>query len=305
MAHVPTLPPSRAPAIIAAVLAMLFWASSFAIAKRLLTLGVPPLTIIWLRMLIAAALLLPVLWRLWPRAERRRGDAKWLLALILFEPVFYFLFEINALRHTSSAQAGIIIAVMPLLAALGGALFFSEPLSRRLLAGLALSMLGAAGLSLLGAPDAAAPAPLLGNLLELGAVLCAVGYILTLKKLAARWPVWALTAIQMTGGALFLLPGAAALTDARTRALVLSPEPLLLLLYLGAVVTVLAYGLYNYSIARLSAAQAGVIINLLPVLAAVIGWAWLGERLSLWQLPAAALVLAGVALAQSGATRDA
>jgi len=289
---------SRAVALLAALLAVVFWASSFAVAKRLLALDVPPLTIIWLRMVIASVLLLPVLVRLWPRARRQPGDWKWLLALILFEPVFYFLFEIAALQYTSSAQAGIIVAVFPLLAALGGALFFGERLDVRLLAGLALSIAGAIGLTLAAAPDMAAPDPLLGNTLEFLAMLCAVGYLLVVKRLSGRWPVWLLTAIQMTGGAFFLLPGAWPLLREEVRMRLWDGEILLLLMWLGAVVTVLAYGFYNYSISRLTAAQAGIIVNLLPVLAALIGWAWLGERLSLWQLPAAALVIAGVALAQ-------
>ncbi len=288
----------RGLALAAALLAVVFWASSFAVAKRLLTLDVPPLTIIWLRMAIASLLLLPVLMHLWPKARRRPGDLWWLLLLVLFEPVFYFLFEIAALQYTSSAQAGIIVAVFPLLAALGGAVFFREPLGARLIIGLALSIIGAIGLTLAAAPDEAAPDPLLGNTLEFLAMLCAVGYLLVVKHLAGRWPVWLLTAVQMTGGALFLLPGAWPLLEMEVRARLLHGEAIMLVAWLGVVVTVLAYGFYNFSISRLTAAQAGVIVNLLPVLAALIGWAWLGERLSPWQLPAAALVVAGVMLAQ-------
>ena len=51
----------NATAIAAALLAVALWASSFAVMKHLLAIGLPPLSIVWLRMIIAAALLSPFL----------------------------------------------------------------------------------------------------------------------------------------------------------------------------------------------------------------------------------------------------
>jgi len=293
----------KLPALLAALAAVVLWASSFSVMKRLLELGLPPMLIIWIRLAIAAVILLPFLARGWQRAEKRRGDLFWLLLMAAFEPGLYFVLEITALQYTSSAQAGIIVAIFPLLAALGGAFFFREHLSGRMLAGLVLAVLGAAGMTLAGGADDHAPAPWLGNLLEFLAITSAVGYMLIVKRLSPRWPVWSITAAQMLLGALFFLPAASALADPAVRALALAPQPALLLLWLGVGVTVLAYGLYNFSVSRLTAAQAGVIVNLMPVLAALMGWAWLGERLTLVQVAFAGLILAGVVLAESGKRR--
>lgn len=291
--------PGKALAIAAALVAVALWASSFAVMKKLLALGLPPLTILWLRMAIAALLLLPLAVRYWPQARPQKGDGWWLLLLAVCEPGLYFLLEITALQYTSSAQAGLIVAVFPLLAALGGALFFKERLTRRIMAGLALAISGAAAMSLLGAADEHAPNPWLGNMLEFLAITSAVGYMLLVKRLSGHWPVWLITAVQMTLGALFFLPGLPALMRPEVQDLLRDPEVWGLVLYLGAAVTVLAYGFYNFSVSRLSAAQAGVFINLIPVLAALIGWAWLGERLTGGQALAALLILAGVVLAET------
>ncbi len=290
----------KALALFSALAAVVLWASSFSVMKRLLDLGLPPMLIIWIRLAVAAVLLLPFLVHGWQRAERQRGDLLWLLLMAAFEPGLYFVLEITALQYTSSAQAGIIVAIFPLLAALGGAFFFREYLTARMLAGLVLAVIGAAGMTFSGGADDHAPAPWLGNLLEFLAITSAVGYMLIVKRLSPRWPVWSITAAQMAFGALFFLPATRALADPAVRALVLRPEPLALLLWLGVGVTVLAYGLYNFSVSRLTAAQAAVFVNLMPVLAALMGWAWLNERLTLVQVLFAALILAGVALAESG-----
>lgn len=294
------LAPFRLLPVFAALAAVALWASSFAVMKHLLMAGLPPLAIVWLRMIIAALLLAPFFIFHRKGVCARPGDILWLLLLSLFEPGLYFLLEINALQHTSSAQAGIIVATFPLLAAAGGALFFHEHLGARTIAGLALAVGGAAVMTWAGEANAHAPNPWLGNTLEFLAILAAVGYMLIVKKLAARWPVWIITAFQMTFGAVFFLPGALALAEPAAREVLLHPRTLLLVLYLGAGITVLAYGFYNYSISRLSAARAGIIVNLLPVLAALIGWWWLGETLNGTQLLAAGGILAGVLLAQSG-----
>ena len=75
-------------------------------------------------------------------------------------------------------------------------------------------------------------------------------------------------------------------------------QGLFALVYLGSVVTVGAYDLYNFGVSRLPASQATGFINLIPVFTLVFAWLLLGERLNGQQLLAAGLVFAGVALSQ-------
>jgi len=64
------------------------------------------------------------------------------------------------------------------------------------------------------------------------------------------------------------------------------------------VVTVGAYGLYNYGVSQLPASQASGFTNLIPLFTLVFAMLLLGERLNAMQLLAAALVFGGVALSQ-------
>ena len=70
------------------------------------------------------------------------------------------------------------------------------------------------------------------------------------------------------------------------------------MLYLGVVITVGAYGLYNFAVSRLPASQASGFINLIPVFTLLFAVLLLGERLVGQQVLAAALVFIGLALSQ-------
>ncbi len=276
--------------------AVLLWASAFPVMKTLVGL-MHPMAMIWARMIIASVILAPSVVRGWRRARRRRGDIWWLIALAAFEPCLYFTLEINALTMTSASQAGMVVSVFPLLAALGGAIFYRETPGRNMTAGLLLSIAGVIGLTLAGRPDLSAPHPWAGNFLEFLAMVSAAGYMLIVKRMAGRYDIWLLTGIQMTAGAVFFLPGAFRLFGEDLHILT-EPFHAALLAYLGVGVTVLAYGLYNAGVSRLPAARASVMLNMIPVISLLISWIWLGERLNGPQLAFAGMTLAGVMLAQ-------
>jgi drug/metabolite transporter (DMT)-like permease len=163
-------------------------------------------------------------------------------------------------------------------------------------------------LSLGGSAAASAPNPALGNLLELCAMCCAAGYMLVLKHLSSRYNSWQLTGLQVFAGAVFFLPGALAtepawLADPLAAARAVPLPAWAGVAYLGGVVTLGGFGLYNQAVTRLASAQAAASINLVPLVAVLAGWLMLGEALAPAQLLACALILAGVALGQTGAAK--
>lgn len=281
-------------AMAALVLAMALWGSSF-IALKLAFAELPALWVIAGRMLLGALVFLAA-WRWRGRVDYRRGDWKYLLALTACEPCLYFIFEALALQHTSASQAGMITALLPLLVALGAYLFLHERLTRTTLAGFALALGGALWLSLAGSADEHAPNPLLGNFFELLAILCATAYTLLLKHLTGRYSPFILTALQALVGSLFFVPLAAWQADWPSS---FSPQGLAAVAYLGVVVTVGAYGLFNFGVSRLPASQATAFTNLIPLFTLVFAAVLLGERLSAEQMVAAGLVFVGVLLSRA------
>ena len=274
--------------------AVFLWGSSFS-AMKVAVAAFGPLFTVWSRMCISTALFVPLSWKLLKNGGPGR-DWGWVLLVAIFQPCLYFLCEGFAVHYTTSAQAGMVSAVLPLLVAAGAHLVLKETSGPGIWIGGGLSCLGVVWLTLASSPSATAPNPFLGNTLEFAAMLSAAGYMLTVRRLAGRYSSWLLTGLQFSLGVLFFLPGGMQGPSGGW------PEtvwPYLLLLYLGALVTLGAFNLYNWGIARVPAGRAATFVNLVPVTAAVLGALFLDEVLSTSQIAASILVLAGVALAQS------
>jgi drug/metabolite transporter (DMT)-like permease len=285
--------------VLAILSAVFLWGASFP-AMRVSVRALSPWAVMEARMLTGLIILLPMAGRLLPR-NYRKGDWKFLLAMVLFQPCLYFLLESNALRFTTSSQAGVIASFVPLLVAVGAWLVLSEVITRTVIAGLSLSIGGVAALTLLQAPGGMAENPLLGNLLEVGAMVCAAANIIAVKGLCRRYGPWSLTALQVVAGSFFFAPGLWFMADAAPGTW--SPRLILILLFLGSFVTIGAFGLYNWGMSRIPASRASAFINLVPVAAVLLGWILLGEGLTPWQCAAALAVIAGVSLGQWPARR--
>ena len=278
--------------------AVILWGGSFSAMRTALDV-LPAWTVMWLRMVIALICILPLI-----RTVRldgyRPGDWKLLVPTVLLQPCLYFWLESSALSLTSSAQAGIISASVPLLVGFGAWLVFKESMRLATAAGLALSLAGVAVLSLSGQATDQAPAPLVGNTLELLAMACAAANMLLIRTLGRRYSPWSLTVLQVVTGCVFFSPGAVHLGAVSWD--MFDQRLILTLLFLGAGVTLGAFSLYNWSITRMNATTAAAHINLIPVIAVGCGFFFLGETMTLVQLVAALTVLASVLMTQRPAS---
>ena len=288
---------NRAQAIGCLLVATALWGSSF-VALKFAFAELPPLWVIFGRMALGSIVFLCA-WRWRGEFEYRAGDWKYLLGLAICEPCLYFVFEAIALQNTSASQAGMITALLPLMVAVGAFVFLRERITRASLAGFVLAVIGVLWLSLTGETNAHAPAPLLGNFFEFLAMLCAMGYILTLKYLSSRYSAFLLTAMQSFVGAVFFLPLAVLSAPFPNT---ISMAGIGAVVYLGLLVTVGAYGLYNYAVSQMPANQAAAFINLIPIFSLLLAVLLLGESLNTQQILGATLVFVGVGLSQWRAT---
>jgi len=276
--------------------AIVLWSSSFVATKMALDVF-HPFALIWARMILSSLLFAAIL----PKIERplyRPGDWRLLLLMVVFLPGLYFPLETVALTLTSASQAGMISAMVPLLVAVGARFVFAEKLAGRAYFGLAMAIAGVAWLTLAAeADDRSAPNPALGNLLELLAMMCSCGYVLTMKSLSARYGSWFLTGLQCVAGAVFFLPAIFLFGGAFSSPGLVPAAGALL--YLGLLVTLVAFGLYNFGLSRMPASSASAFINLIPVCSVLLGWAVLGEVLTSGQYAACLIVMAGVGLSQA------
>ncbi|ASP40432.1 EamA family transporter [Bacterioplanes sanyensis] len=274
-------------------IAMAIWGSSF-VAMKMVVSDLSPLVAVFLRMsisLVAFAVLIR-----WVIRDFRYhpGDWKLLLATAAMEPCLYFIFESLALQYTSASQAGMVSALLPLMVAVSAWWLFDENVVPRQWGGFALALAGVLWMTLGGSQSEQAPNPLLGNFLELLAMVAATGYTLLIKHLTQRYSALFLTALQSVIGCLFFLPLA-----------LLSPWPDSIgwstwapLIYLGVVVTLGGYGLYNYSLGHVKATVAAGYVNLIPAFGVVFSVWLLGDQLTLGQWAGIGLIFAGVYLSR-------
>ncbi len=279
----------------ALLLAVFLWASSF-IALKIAFIAYDPMVVIFGRMFVASICFLIIGRRVTQSLHYCRGDYKLIFAMALCEPCLYFIFEAKAVQNTTASQAGMITALGPMLVMIAAAFFLKERVKGKSWLGSFIAITGVCWLTLASSPSQDAPNPLLGNFLEFLAMVCATGYTIILKSLTERYSPFFLAAMQAIIGGIFYFPllflPSTVLPEQWHQA------PALAIIYLGAVVTLGAYGLFNYGVKYLPANQAASYVNLIPIFAVLLGWLILGDTFNGWQICAGVLIIGGVYLTQ-------
>lgn len=246
------------------------------------------------RLLISAILFIPFLFTIYKNIKIEKRDIWLIILMVLCEPCLYFIFETNALKYTTSGQAGIVSALEPVILLIGARIVLKEKFIKIVYLGLAIAITGSIILSLSSDVNEMAPRPLLGNFLELIAIILTDTCVITTKYLMDRYPPFFLTGIAVIGGAIFFT--VMNIVTHSSFCPVLNPS-LFLVIYLG-ILTVVAYALYNFAICTLPASKFSPFLFLLPVAAVIFGWFFLGETINLKQFAACILVFIGIYICQ-------
>jgi drug/metabolite transporter (DMT)-like permease len=269
---------------------MFIWASSF-IALKAAMEDLGPFTVIFFRMVFASLCFVYFI-KDFIKYDFSKKDIKFILLLALFEPCLYFVFESKALQLTSASQAGMITSLMPIITAMAAGYFLKEIISKQLIIGSLIAMSAAIWLSLQGSTSISSPNPLLGNFFELLAMACGAGYTITARYLSSKYSALFITAIQVFIGAIFFTP--LFIYEYNTIPMNFTLNSFLWTIYLGVVVTLAGYGLYNYALTKIQASKAAVFIYLIPVFTLILAYFVLNEKLSFFEFVACFVIMFGV-----------
>jgi drug/metabolite transporter (DMT)-like permease len=269
---------------------MFIWASSF-IALKAAMEDLGPFTVIFFRMVFASLCFVYFI-KDFIKYDFSKKDIKFILLLALFEPCLYFVFESKALQLTSASQAGMITSLMPIITAMAAGYFLKEIISKQLIIGSLIAMSAAIWLSLQGSTSISSPNPLLGNFFELLAMACGAGYTITARYLSSKYSALFITAIQVFIGAIFFTP--LFIYEYNTIPMNFTLNSFLWTIYLGVVVTLAGYGLYNYALTKIPASKAAVFIYLIPVFTLILAYFVLNEKLSFFEFVACFVIMFGV-----------
>ena len=266
--------------------------------SKLLVAVFPIFLLAWLRFGIAALAMPHWLRRTAGEAPLSRHD-RWLLFWESF--LGNFLFSICMLYGvllTSAVAAGVTMAAIPAAVALLSWLLLKERITLRVALAIGLAAAGIALLAL--ARDShgqrAAAASPLGYLLLLGAVLCEACYVVIGKRLTGNVSPRRISALINLWGLALVTPLGLwqALSFDFSR---IAPQNWGLLVFYAIAASMVTVWLWMQGLQHVPAPRAGVFSLLLPVSAALVGVAVLGESFTTSHTVAFVLALAGLLLA--------
>jgi drug/metabolite transporter (DMT)-like permease len=273
------------------------WGSTWMVIKIGLR-GAPPLTSIAIRMVIATSVVFAIL-RL--RRIPVPRDARFVrlgLFLGLFHIVFPYSLVYYGEQRIPSGQAAVLYATLPLMVALLARVVLGDPLTARKLFGIATGIVGVGVIfsdSLRGDARHASAHQAAGIVCVLGSVFASsVGSVATKRWSGGYHPVASLL-IPFATGAVVSACGALAFEEANP--LRFDADTWSSIVYLAVAGSVVAFGLFFYVIQHLDVTVVSYQTFIIPIIAVLIGFAFLGETVSPRVAAGAALILAGIALA--------
>jgi drug/metabolite transporter (DMT)-like permease len=228
------------------------------------------------RFLFGIVLLVPLLVTHPPKLNRKEWGLL-LTASFLGVPV-QFLLQFYALSITTVSHAALMVGTMPVILAVGAAAFAHERMDRVGWVALAGSTCGAGLIALGGGMHPAGGASLMGDLLVVVSLAIALFWILLNKQLMERHSHVVVTVYGLFLGTAMLLVWVPVQYGLPPVAGV-SLKAWLALAASGVLCTASTTLLWNWGMTQVPASQAGVLLNMEPLMGSLLGVLVLGERL--------------------------
>jgi drug/metabolite transporter (DMT)-like permease len=284
--------PVAASAVLAPLFTVLVWSGNTIVTKAAAGV-ISPGSISFYRWLLAFLVLLPIVgpaaWRnraavgrYWPKLATLGA-----LGMVIYQSLAY-----EAAKTTSAVNMGVMLALMPLMSTLLASTLAGERLTPFSVAGGLVSLVGLVYLTSQGHPAALLSGGFhVGDGLMLIAVLANSLYGVMLRRWAMPLPIWQQLFWQIGFSTLLLIP--VFLMDDISP---ITAANLPLILYAAIPTSLIAPFCWMIGIQKLGASRTSLLINLLPVVVALLAWGILHEELHGYHAIGGALTLIGVAL---------
>ena len=285
-----------------------------------MALGVTsPFVMLMVRFILAAALLGVIAliasrkgdWRdengeiHWLRFSLRGQSILPLLVLGMVQPVAYFLCESYGISMTNATFSGVIIALVPIVALVAGALVLREIPSRAQVGWSLVSIAGVVMMTLQQNADGAIRP--LGVLMLFGAVVSGVTYNILSRRMSAQFSALERTVVMMAVAAVvFTLLAVIECRNepARLIAPLSSGTFMMAMLYLSVLSSIVAFLMINFASNTLPVAKTTAFCNLTTAISMFAGVVFLHEPFGLVSLAASAMIILGVWKVQTTKTEE-
>jgi drug/metabolite transporter (DMT)-like permease len=292
-------PKNRTLGFASCALASAFWGCGFYFGKIALTeMNVGAM--VFYRFLFATIALLPLLALQKTTPTRfNQSDYTTLLICAFLGVPLQFLIQFSGLSLTTVSHASLMVGTMPVLLAVAATLFAHERLDRTGWFALAISTIGAALIAFGAAaltPHRVTNTPTLaGDLLVVLSLVIALGWILLNKRLMQRHSALIVTVYGIAAGTAMLalcVPPLYGLPPIHH----ISLKVWLALAASGLLCTAASTLLWNWGLTQVPASQAGVLLNMEPLIGSILGIVLLHESLGPTARLGGALILAAALL---------
>ncbi|MCL3997855.1 DMT family transporter [Streptomyces lavenduligriseus] len=266
---------------------VVLWASAFpAIRVGVGGLGLAALSL--LRLAIAAVVLAAIAPFAGVRVPRRRDLPQIALCGLTGMTAYQVLLNWGEI-HVEAGTASLLIAVAPVFSVLLGSAFLAEHISRNVALGSVIALAGTAVVTLSDGVSGFTAA----SLVVLAAAVVQGVYHFASKPLLRHYTGLEVATYAMIAGTVFALP----LVPATARAMPHAPlDALLAVAFLGLLPSALGFVIWGYAVARLPLAASTAALYLVPPVALLVSFVWLGEIPHPVELLGGAVVVAGVVL---------
>ena len=268
------------------------WGGMYVVSKVVLEI-IPPFSLVTLRLLLGALTLFIVLvMRGSPRIPRRQF---WQVTGVGFVGYGISLsLQFLGTKLSTAANGSLVTSATPAFVLIFAWLLLREQITAGRLAALGLSTLGVFAVI---DPRTAQLNPdlFLGNLLLLGAGITWALYSVLVRKATQALDVLPFSLIAFLGGLPVAAP-AGAWELATVGVGEISPGVLGGVLFLGVISTALAMVLWNTAFAFVDASLASLTFFAQPLVGTLLGWLFLGERITPLFLIGGALIAAGLVI---------
>lgn len=195
----------------------------------------------------------------------RRDELPWVIGGALSGLVGFNLALVYGTRHAEPAVLGSAVACIPIVLAVAGPITQGRRPPPRLVAGAVLVAAGAVLVSGWGRTD------LVGLLAGMALIGCEAGFTLLGARVLGRLGSWSYSTHTMVAAALIFVPVAAVLEPGGWRAL--DRGSVVALLYLGVLVTAVAFVLWFRCVQRVGSGRAGLATGVAAPASALVAMA--------------------------------
>jgi len=257
-----------------------------------------PIGLIAYRFLIAIIVLEILRWFKVIHIRFERKHFKQLFLVALFQPILYFIFETFGIRLTTSGEAGMMIALIPIFVTILSSIILKETPKKIQIFFILLSVSGVLFIQIMKS-SSGLDVNLWGLLLLLGAVISAALFNIASRNASKTLKPHEITYFMMLGGAIVFnvmyviqLVIESRVSDYLTN---LSHIELVVpILYLGVIASIGGFFLVNFALSKVPAHVSSIYANLSTIVAIIAGAWLLQEKLYYYHFIGAFMIIVGV-----------